>query len=122
MFISGTTSVDVVPLMKTAGVVENYGHCIYSIGSKCFPNCHSLFHLVFYIYIYIYILYIYIHIYIYNLYIYIERESNLNLSCDQHMRQTMASPTVPGKVSMSPHAKKLKTTMMFNSCQNDCVK
>ena len=26
------TSVDVVPLMKTAGVVENSGHCIYSIG------------------------------------------------------------------------------------------
>ena len=30
------TSVDVVPLMKTAGVVENSGHCIYSIGLKCF--------------------------------------------------------------------------------------
>ena len=26
------TSVDVVPLMKTTGVVENSGHCIYSIG------------------------------------------------------------------------------------------
>ena len=24
--------VDVVPLMKTAGVVENSAHCIYSIG------------------------------------------------------------------------------------------
>ena len=47
------TSVDVVPLMKTAGVVENSGHCIYSIGLKCFLNCLSLFHLVFYIYIYI---------------------------------------------------------------------
>ena len=30
------TSVDVVPLMKTAGVVENSGHCIYSIGLMCF--------------------------------------------------------------------------------------
>ena len=30
------TSVDVVPLMKTAGVVKNSGHCIYSIGLKCF--------------------------------------------------------------------------------------
>ena len=30
------TSVDVVPLMKTAGVVENSGHCTYSIGLKCF--------------------------------------------------------------------------------------
>ena len=30
------TSVDVVPLMKTAGVVENSGHCIYSIGLTCF--------------------------------------------------------------------------------------
>ena len=30
------TSVDVVRLMKTAGVVENSGHCIYSIGSMCF--------------------------------------------------------------------------------------
>ena len=26
------TSVDVVPLMKTAGVVENSGHCVFSIG------------------------------------------------------------------------------------------
>ena len=25
------TLVDVVPLMKTAGVVENSGHCIYTI-------------------------------------------------------------------------------------------
>ena len=46
------TSVDVVPLMKTARVVENSGHCIYSIGLKCFLNCLSLFHLVFYVYIY----------------------------------------------------------------------
>ena len=28
--------IDVVPLMKTAGVVENSRHCIYSIGLKCF--------------------------------------------------------------------------------------
>ena len=28
--------VDVVPLMKTAGVVENSGHCKYSMGLKCF--------------------------------------------------------------------------------------
>ena len=28
--------VDVVLLMKTAGVVENSGHCMYSIGLKCF--------------------------------------------------------------------------------------
>ena len=41
--------------MKTAGVVENSGHCIYSIGLKCFLNCLLLFHLVFYIHIYIYI-------------------------------------------------------------------
>ena len=41
------TSVDVVPIMKTAGVVENSGHCIYSIGLRCFWNCLSLFHLVF---------------------------------------------------------------------------
>ena len=27
---------DVVPLMKTAGVVENSEHCIYSFGLKCF--------------------------------------------------------------------------------------
>ena len=39
--------------MKTAGVVENSGHCMYSIGSRCFLNCLSLFHVVFYIYIYI---------------------------------------------------------------------
>ena len=52
--------------MKTAGVVENSGHCTYSIGLKCFLNCLSLFHLVFYIYIHIYIhIYIYIYIYIY---------------------------------------------------------
>ena len=40
---------DVALLMKTAGVVENSGHCIYSIGLKCFLNCLSLFHLVFYL-------------------------------------------------------------------------
>ena len=45
---------DVVPLMKTAGVVENSGHCIHSIGLRHFLNCLSLFHLVFYIYINIY--------------------------------------------------------------------
>ena len=28
--------VDVVPLMKSACVVENSEHCIYSIGLKCF--------------------------------------------------------------------------------------
>ena len=44
------TSVNVVPLMKTAGVVANSGHCIYSIGLRCFLNCLSLFHLVIYIY------------------------------------------------------------------------
>ena len=49
------TSVDVLPLMKTAGVVENSGHCIYSIGLRCFLNCLSLFHLVFYVcYMHIY--------------------------------------------------------------------
>ena len=47
VFISGTTSreerfmaletsVDVVPLMETACVVENSGHCTYSIGLRCF--------------------------------------------------------------------------------------
>ena len=81
VFISGTTST----LMKTAGVVENSGHCIYSIGLRCFWNCLSLFHLVFYLlqsntryfvdqlerfaYHYIYIC-IYIHIYAHT-YIYI---------------------------------------------------
>ena len=35
--------------MKTTGVVENAGHCIYSIGLKCFWNCFSLFHLVIYL-------------------------------------------------------------------------
>ena len=40
VFISGTTSthvdnVDVEPLMKTAGVDVNFGHCAYSNGSKC---------------------------------------------------------------------------------------
>ena len=30
------TSADVVQLMKTAGVVENSGHCIYFTGLKCF--------------------------------------------------------------------------------------
>ena len=43
------TAVDVVPLMKTAGVVENSGHCIYSIGLMCFFNYLSLFHLVLYL-------------------------------------------------------------------------
>ena len=49
-------------------MVENSGHCIYSIGLKCFLNCLSLFHLVFYTYIYIDI---YMYMYIYNVYIYI---------------------------------------------------
>ena len=65
-----------MPLIKTAGVVENSGHCVCSIGLKCFLNCLSLFHLVFYIYIYKYIhtlpknylfnvIYIYIYIFFY---------------------------------------------------------
>ena len=49
--------VDVVPLMKAAGGVKNSGHCIYSIGLKCFLNCLSVFHLVFHIYIYMYDVY-----------------------------------------------------------------
>ena len=72
--------VDVEPLVKTAGVVVNSGHCIYSIGLTCFLNYLSLFHLVFYLlqsntryfvdqlerYAYHYIyenIYIYIHLY-----------------------------------------------------------
>ena len=47
------TSVDVVPLMKTAGVIKNSGHCVYSIGLMCFWNCPSLLQLVLYVYIYI---------------------------------------------------------------------
>ena len=39
--------------MKTTGVVENSGHCIYSIGVKLFFYCLSLFHLVFYIYMFV---------------------------------------------------------------------
>ena len=58
------TSIDVVSLMKTAGVVENSWHCVYSIGLKCFWNCLSLFHLVFHLCPYLYI-YIYQHLYIY---------------------------------------------------------
>ena len=42
--------VDVVPLMKTAGVVENSGHCTYSIVLRCFLNCLSLLHLVFHLF------------------------------------------------------------------------
>ena len=70
-----------LPLMKTADVVTNSGHCIYSIGLKCFGNYLSLLHLVFYLlqsnrqyfvihlerltYHYIYMhTYIYMHIYI----------------------------------------------------------
>ena len=33
----------------TASVVRNCGHCIYSIGLKCFLCCLSLFHLLFYL-------------------------------------------------------------------------
>ena len=47
------SSVDVVPLVKTAGVVENSGHCIYSIGLKCHRTYALLFHLLIYRYIYI---------------------------------------------------------------------
>ena len=49
------SSDDVAPLMKTANVAENSGHCIYSIGLMCFLNCLSLLHLVICTYIYIYI-------------------------------------------------------------------
>ena len=42
-------SVDVVPQMKTAGVVENSWHYIHSIGSNCFWNCLWLFYLVLYL-------------------------------------------------------------------------
>ena len=50
VFISGTTStVDVVPLMKTTGVIKNSGHCIYSIGLRCFLDYLSLLHLVSYL-------------------------------------------------------------------------
>ena len=56
VFISGTTStVNIVLLMKTADVVKNSGHCIYSIGLKCFLSCFLLFHLVIYAYVHIYI-------------------------------------------------------------------
>ena len=48
------TSVDVVPLMNTADVVDNSGHCMYSIGLRCSISCLSLFQLVFHIYIHIY--------------------------------------------------------------------
>ena len=43
------TSVDVIPLMKTAGVVENSGHCIYSTGLMCLWTCVSLFHMLIYL-------------------------------------------------------------------------
>ena len=49
VYIPLLTSIDVAPLMKTTGVVENSGHCIYCIGLKCFLNCLSLFHLVIYL-------------------------------------------------------------------------
>ena len=89
------TSVDVVPLMKTAGVVKNSGHCIYSIYMfNCFHLKKSLYskrrelnkvilRAVSYIvllrcYIYSYMLHIcyiysllHICIYIHNIYIYI---------------------------------------------------
>ena len=44
------SSVDVVLLMKTAGVGENSGHCIHSIGLKCPCTCILLLHLLIYIY------------------------------------------------------------------------
>ena len=47
IFGCSLTSVDVVLLMKTAGVVENSGHCMHSIGLRCFLNCHSLLQLEF---------------------------------------------------------------------------
>ena len=42
--------------MKTAGVVRNSGHFMFSIGLRCFLICLSLFHFVLYMYIYIYII------------------------------------------------------------------
>ena len=53
------TLVDVVPLMKTAGVVKNSGHCIYIYWIKVFlklPFVVSFSVLS----IYIYVIYIYI--------------------------------------------------------------
>ena len=35
MYIICMYIVDIVPLMKAAGVVKNSGHCVYSIGLKC---------------------------------------------------------------------------------------
>ena len=64
--------IDVVPLMKTAGVVINSAHCVYSIGLKYFCCCLSPFHLVIYIYIYI-MLYVYIYCLLY-IYIYLLRQ------------------------------------------------
>ena len=49
--------------MKTAGVVENSGHCTYSIGLKCFlklPFAISFSVFIYSIYIYIYIIYIHV--------------------------------------------------------------
>ena len=40
--------------MKTAGVVENSGHCIYSIGLKCFKLSFAVSFSVLYINIYLY--------------------------------------------------------------------
>ena len=66
-----TSTVDVVPLMKTAGVVKNSGHCIYSIRIKVFLKFpFAVYFCVLYIYISIYdtkythIIYIYMYIYV----------------------------------------------------------
>ena len=59
VFISGTTPIDVVPLMNTTGVVKNSGHS---------PYIYIFIHIYIYIYMYKYIyicIYTYIHIYIY---------------------------------------------------------
>ena len=69
-------SVDVVPLMKTAGVVENCGHCIYSIGlvflklpfAASFSNL-CIYRYIYIVYVYIYILFCPMYVYIYILYV-----------------------------------------------------
>ena len=67
------TSVNIVPLMMTAGVVRNSGHCMYSIGLKCLLACISLFNLLSYLYMNVYIyMYVY-HSCIYIIYMYNNR-------------------------------------------------